>query len=549
MTSPPCQYRKFLCHDATMSANLVGMDEQWDVLVIGGGAAGLSTALLLGRARRRVVVVDAGSPRNRFAAHMHGVLGNEGVEPGELVRRGRAEVAGYGVEFRAGQVERLDETDDGAVATLAGGETVSARAAVVATGLSDELPDLPGLAEHWGTRVLHCLYCHGWEVRDQHLGVLITSQAGLHHAELIRQWSNRVTIFAGGLAALDEAVETRLRSRGVTVVPAPVVAVSGDDPGFLAVRTADGTEITVDALFTAGTPRPHDRFLEHLGLDRADTPFGSFLAVDPTGRTSSDRIWAVGNVVNPGANVPMSIGAGAMAGGAVNAALVTREFDAAVDAANTGDWPEVAPADFWEDRYAGTDRSWSGRPNHTLVQVAENLPPGRALDLGCGEGADAIWLAERKWSVTGLDISPTAIRRAVQAARAAELPADRIDFEVADLSTWTAEQTYDLVTASFLHSPVSLPRTEVLRHAADLVAPGGHLLIISHGAAPPWARLQAEHEHRFLTPEEELDALRLDRLDGAWSTVVAETRTRPAVGPDGEQAKLDDTVVLLRRDA
>lgn len=517
------------------------MDEQWDVLVVGGGVAGLSAALLLGRARRRVLVLDAGSPRNRFAAHMHGVLGNEGADPAELIRRGRAEAAGYGVEFRDGEVARLDETGGGIAATLVGGGTVPARAVVVASGLSDELPDVPGLAEWWGTRVLHCPYCHGWEVRDRHLGVLATSPLGLHQAELIRQWSDRVTVFTAGLGVLDEVTERRLRSRGLSLVTAPVVAVSGDDTEGLVMRTGDGAEVEVDAIFTAGTPRPHDDFLAHLGLERADTPFGSFLAVDAMGRTSSDQIWAVGNVVNPGANVPMSIGAGAATGGAVNAALVTRDFDTAA-----ATWPLAAPADFWENRYAGTDRAWSGRPNHTLVEVVEGLPLGRAVDLGCGEGADAIWLAQQGWTVTGLDISSTAIRRATEAAHTVELPTERIRFEATDLSAWTGEHGYDLVTASFLHSPVSLPRTDILRHASELVAPEGHLLVISHAAAPPWAPSQDVHNHHFLTPKEEIKALDLD--EEAWSVVLAETRTRPATGPDSERTELDDTVILLRRE-
>src|SRR5690606_27488486 len=126
-----------------------------DVVVVGGGAAGLSAALLLGRARRSVLVVDAGAPRNRFAAHMHGVLGHEGIDPAALLERGRSEAAGYGVEVRPGQVERADEDTDGVTVTLADGRVVRTRALVVATGLSDVLPDVPGLAEHWGTRVLH----------------------------------------------------------------------------------------------------------------------------------------------------------------------------------------------------------------------------------------------------------------------------------------------------------------------------------------------------------------------------------------------------------
>ncbi|RMI46689.1 NAD(P)/FAD-dependent oxidoreductase [Streptomyces triticirhizae] len=314
------------------------MDEQpWDVMVIGGGAAGLSAALLLGRARRRVLVIDAGSPRNRFATHMHGVLGNEGVDPAELNARGRAEAAGYGVQFRDGLVDRLDETESAVSVTLVGGEETVSRAVIVATGLADELPNLPGLADRWGKTVLHCPYCHGWEVRDRHLGVLTTSPLGMHQAELIRQWSDRVTVFTAGLGQLEPDAEYRLRCRGIDLVPAAVVEVSSGHADSLVLRTDDEAEHPIDALFTAGTPRPHDGFLAHLDLERTTTPFGSFLAVDPAGRTSAERIWAVGNVVNPGANVPMAVGAGAMTGGAVNAALVARDFDEAVSISSPRD--------------------------------------------------------------------------------------------------------------------------------------------------------------------------------------------------------------------
>jgi len=518
--------------------------EQRDVVVVGGGAAGLSAALLLGRARRSVLVVDAGAPRNRFAAHMHGVLGHEGIDPAALLERGRSEAAGYGVEVRPGQVERADEDTDGVTVTLADGRVVRTRALVVATGLSDVLPDVPGLAEHWGTRVLHCPYCHGWEVRDQHLGVLTTSPLAMHQAELIRQWSDRVTVFTAGLGPLDEPTERRLRSRGSTLVPAAVTKVSAEAAGGLVVHTDDGGETAVDAIFTAGTPRPHDAFLDRLGLDRTESPFGSYLAVDPAGRTSSARIWAVGNVVNPMANVPMSVGAGAMTGGAVNAALVTWDFDAAVAAAPPTSWPEVATAEFWEERYASTDRTWSGRPNHSLAAIAADLPRGQAVDLGSGEGGDAIWLAQQGWTVTGLDVSPTAVARATAAARGAGLPSDRLRFEAVDVATWYGGP-YDLVTTSFLHAPASKPRTEMLRHAAGLVAPGGHLLVVSHAGPPSWARPEQHQGHRFLTPDEAAAALDLDPQE--WTVLLAENRSRTATGPDGEEGELDDSVLLLRR--
>ncbi|MGO1318600.1 MAG: FAD-dependent oxidoreductase [Cellulomonadaceae bacterium] len=517
----------------------------WDVIIGGGGPAGLSAALLLGRSRRRVLVIDAGSPRNRFAAHMHGVLGQEGLPPGELLDRGRAEAAGYGVEFVSESLERVERHGDVLRVVTTDGSLRSTRALVVATGLRDELPDVPGIAERWGTTVLHCPYCHGWEVRDQHLGVLTTSPLGLHQAELVRQWSDRVTVFTAGLGPLPAETEQRLRARGIDLEPARVTEVLGEGSAIAAVRLEDGREVAVDAIFTAGRLLPHDDFLAPLGLARNDSPAGSLLAVDATGRTSDKRVWAIGNVVNPMANVPMSIGAGAFTGGAVNGALVAWDVDAAVQDEST---PLPAPYDFWEERYTGSDRAWSGNVNRVLADVAATLVPGHALDLGCGEGADVVWLARHGWAATGVDISPTAIRRATAAAEAAGLAPERARFRTADLATVPAG-AFDLVSASFLHSPVELPRADILRQAAARVAPGGHLLITSHASRPPWAPVDHGHvhvhEHSFLSPYEELEQLDLDPAQ--WDVVLAETRTRDATAPDGERATLDDAVVLVRR--
>lgn len=203
-------------------------------------------------------------------------------------------------------------------------------------------------------------------------------------------------------------------------------------------------------------------------------------------------------------------------------------------------------AEFWEERYAGAPAIWSGRVNHTLAELVQPLPPGRALDLGCGEGGDAIWLASRGWAVTGVDISQTATSRAAAAATARDLTTDQAHFVTADLTEWMAEADaeYDLVVASFLQSPVGLDRGHVLREAARRVAPGGHLLLISHAAPPPWMT-----GHRpataFPQPEGELAQLQLDA--NTWSTVIAEVRTRTVTAPDGEQADLEDTVVMVRR--
>lgn len=262
---------------------------------------------------------------------MHGVLGQEGVSPAALVETGRREAAGYGVQFVDGVVSAAEDGADGLRVTLESGETHACRALVVATGITDELPDIPGLAQRWGTGVLHCPYCHGWEVADQRLGVLATSPASVHQVQMVRQWSDRVTVFAARLGEMEPRVETRLRARGIEIVNAEVVEVLGDGDRVTGVRTADGGVVAVDAIFTAGTPRPHDAFVAGLGLEQAELPFGagSFLTVDPMGKTTHDRVWAAGNVVNPMANVPMSIGAGAMAGSAVNGALVEADFAAA----------------------------------------------------------------------------------------------------------------------------------------------------------------------------------------------------------------------------
>jgi thioredoxin reductase len=303
---------------------------EWDVIVVGGSAAGLSAALMLGRARRRVLVIDAGEPRNRFAAHMQGVLGHDGIDPRQLVARGRAEAARYGVEFLDGSVEQVEEHSRGLTVTTVVGQVLWCRALIIASGIDDQLPDIPGLAERWGASVLHCPYCHGWEVQDRRLGVLGTVPMGLHQAQLVRQWSDQVVYFTAGAGEVDPFMEARLRARGIELVASPVVEVIGDGHCGLGVRTADGATVAVDALFTVGRPRPRDGFLAGLGLERTETPMGSFLKVDPTGRTSHDRIWAAGNVADPSQNVPMAISSGAMAGAMANMALVTEDFDHAV---------------------------------------------------------------------------------------------------------------------------------------------------------------------------------------------------------------------------
>lgn len=528
--------------------------EKWDVIIVGGGVAGLSAALTLGRACRRVLVIDAGEPRNRFTTHMHGALGNEGSDPADLLWRGREELSAYDVTLRAGAVERVESADNGVIAHLADGASVFGRAMIAATGLTDDLPEIAGLAELWGTGVLHCPYCHGWEVRGQRLAVLGTSPMSLHQAELIRQWSDRLTFFTADVGPLTPDVAARLRARGIELVDTPVTEILSDDGQLTGVHLADGEQIELDAVFTAPTPRPHDEFLKSVAVERTEYPMGSFITVDPAGRTSHPRIWAIGNVVNPPANVPMSIGAGSMTGGAVNMALVSEDFDHAI--ANGAD-----PAEHWEGQYTDQTQRWSGRVNQTTADVVASLPAGDALDLGCGEGGDAIWLAEQGWRVTAVDISATATDRGAAGAEARGV-SEVITWVTHDLSTWTTAETFDLVTASFFHSTVELPRTEVLRRAAERVRPGGYLLLVSHvyegvEDVPPWSlRFHGvtnfddadlpDHVKNLLTPAEEIAELALD--EDEWETVAQEIRSREVTDPDGQEtAAVKDGVVLMRR--
>ncbi|MDR2323090.1 MAG: NAD(P)/FAD-dependent oxidoreductase [Microbacterium sp.] len=304
------------------------MNTAYDAIIVGAGPAGLSAAHLLGRARRSVLVIDGGEPRNRFASAMHGVLGIDNLPPAELRARGRAELEPYDVTFLDGQVDRVTASDDAVTAHLTH-RTFTARALIAATGVTDGLPDIPGLAEHWGTRVLHCPYCHGWEVRGQRLAVIATSTMSPFQAQLVRQWSDRITAFTAAAEPLDAETAQRLSARGTAIVSSPVTSVTVSDDDELLLRTADGATTAADAIFLGTALHPRDGFLPG-DLVRVDTEHGPLLRTDPSGRTSHPRIWAAGNITNLAANVPMSMGAGSAVGGAVNASLMFEDTQRAI---------------------------------------------------------------------------------------------------------------------------------------------------------------------------------------------------------------------------
>jgi thioredoxin reductase len=312
-----------------MGASTVGdVDERiHDVVVVGGGAAGLSAALVLGRARRRVAVVDAGAPRNAPAAHMQGFLSRDGMSPADLLAAGRAEVISYGVELVEDRVVAIEA---GFIVRLVGGGVLKARRILVATGVHDALPEIPGVRERWGRDLLHCPYCHGWEVRDQPLGVLGTVPGSVQHALLVRQWSDDVTFFAHSYD-LTAAERGRLEACGVQIVDGEIARLVVEDDRLTGVELTDGCVTPRTAVFIRPANVPHaDGLLTGLGCDVGEA---GFVTVDAAGRTSTFGVWAAGNVVDPRAQVITAAGAGSAAAIAINADLVQEDVERAVNPA------------------------------------------------------------------------------------------------------------------------------------------------------------------------------------------------------------------------
>ncbi|PZF12025.1 thioredoxin reductase [Curtobacterium sp. MCPF17_011] len=319
------------------------MSEHFDVIVVGGGPAGLSAALILGRSRRSVLVVDAGEPRNAPAEGVHNLLGQEGTAPRDLVRIGRQEVARYGVTVTDGRVVAASATpvtdDDplGFRLTLDSGEVVTARRVVVAGGAVDVLPDVPGLAEQWGRGVVHCPFCHGWEVRDRRIGVLVTTAAGAHQVQMFRALSDDVTAFVTDPDLLDDTVLAGFAARGIRVVRTPVVRVLSEGDALSGVELADGTVVELDALAAASRVEARVEWAAGLGLTPVDQEangvlFGRVLAVDGAGQTEVPGVFAAGNAANAMLTVVASAAAGSQTGAMVHGDLLRADVAAAISA-------------------------------------------------------------------------------------------------------------------------------------------------------------------------------------------------------------------------
>lgn len=306
--------------------------ESYEVIVIGGGPAGLNGALMLARSRRAVLVIDAGEPRNSPAEGVHGLLGHDGIAPEELLERGRAEVVRYGGQVTSGRVTRVARLGDDFIVELADGRSIRARHLLVTTGLVDELPDLPGVQDRWGRDVLHCPYCHGWEVRDQAIGVLASGPNSIHQALLFRQLSDDVTYFSHTLPPSDEEAK-QLESRGIRVIEGEVASLELTEDRLSGVRLVGGASVGRDALVVSTRMVARAEFLDDLGLKATEHPsgLGEYLEVDSAGSTTVPGVWAAGNVTDPAAQVGASAAAGAWAGARINADLIAEETRRAVE--------------------------------------------------------------------------------------------------------------------------------------------------------------------------------------------------------------------------
>ncbi|MEU6814620.1 FAD-dependent oxidoreductase [Streptomyces sp. NPDC046860] len=521
------------------------LERHCDVAVIGGSAAGLAAALQLSRQRRGVVVVDDGTPRNAPAAHMHGYLGHEGAAPGELMAVGREEVRAYGGEVLSGRVVGVHRRDDGRFRLdLTGGHTLVARRVLAATGLSDELPGIDGVAEGWGRGVIHCPFCHGYEVRDRRLVQIVTHPMGLHPTPLFRHLTDRLTVVLHEPAGIDETTVDALAAAGVTIQRGRVGRVlTGPDGEVSGVELSDGRVLEADAVVVGSRFRARADVLAGTGLTTTAHPTGAgdVLEVDQRGETAVPGIYAAGNITDPSLQVLPSAARGSQVGAMIAFSLAEDDLRAAVR--HSGEEAD------WDHRYGGDERAWSGNPNGTLVHEVTALTPGRALDVGAGEGADALWLAERGWKVTATDISGNALARVRAEAARRGLPVDLVRGDANDPAPFGTER-FDLVSLQY-GSFKRTPDQRGLRSLLAAVAPGGTLLVVHHDLTPLSGPADVATQTRMYDPaafvgiDEIAAALTAD--PDAWRVEIHETRPRP--GGAASTHHVSDVVLRATRPA
>lgn len=486
------------------------------------------------------MVVDAGEPRAAPAAHMHGYLGHGGVSARDLIAMARQEVRSYGVEVLAGAVVDVTRTDgDRFAVELADGHALVARRVIAATGLVDELPAIDGIAAHWGGDVVHCPLCHGFEVRDKRLVQILTHPMGLRAAMLFRQLSDRLTLVLHEGVDPDDSEVEALRNAGANVVDERVRRlVTGDDEHVEAVELVGGRRIGADAVVVGPRFRVRADAFASLGLQPVEHPsgLGDVVETGPTGETSVPGLYAAGNVTDPSQQVLLAAANGSQIGGMVSVSLAAEDIAAATKPSPT--------ADDWDRRYR-SGRTWSGDPNGVLVDEADGLPPGRVLDVGAGEGGDAIWLAERGWRVTASDVSERALQHIVALAKERSVEVVALHADASQLDPFETG-AFDLVTAHYVPIPRA-PDNRGVDNLLSAVAPGGTLLVVSHDPEPMRSPSPDRVNRPLVDPDafmgpEDLAAVLAEAAE--WEIDVHEKRPRRA---DHTSPHVDDIVLRARR--
>ncbi|HTO33526.1 MAG TPA: NAD(P)/FAD-dependent oxidoreductase [Pararhizobium sp.] len=295
---------------------------QQDAIIIGGGFAGLSAAYILGRARRHVTIIDSGTPRNRFSVHAHGVLGHDGKSGAEILAEARAQLAAYPtVTFVQGEADSAVGAADDFNVRIDGHDSIPTRRILLASGVEDRLPDIPGLRERWGKTVLHCPYCHGYEIGGGAIGVIATHPMSAHQATVVADWGD-VTLFTNGMPEPDEATLDLLAQRGVSLQPGVVTAIEGETDTPMQVRLASGKGITVKALFAAPDLHLRGTLAQDLGCSLEDSPAGKIIATNAMKATSIAGVYAAGDNARAFGNITLSSADGVMAGLGIHQSLM-----------------------------------------------------------------------------------------------------------------------------------------------------------------------------------------------------------------------------------
>ena len=294
---------------------------KFDVIIIGGSYAGLSAALQLGRARKNVLVVDAGKRRNRFTSHSHGFLGQDGMAPGEIVAEARRQIERYQtIEWAEGRVTDAEGSFGDFAVEIDGHRRESAARLILAMGVTDELPDITGLKERWGSSVFHCPYCHGYELDQGKIGVIAASPMAIHHALMLPDWGE-TTFFTNGIFVPDMDQDALLSARGVRVEKDRIAEIAGHADVVL----SDGRSIALAGLFTQPKLRITSDWIGKLGCSVEEGPMGSSIVTDAMKQTTVRGVFACGDVARPAGSVALAVGDGAMAGAAAHRSILFPE--------------------------------------------------------------------------------------------------------------------------------------------------------------------------------------------------------------------------------